>query len=354
MIALALKENKVDVLRTPNPRWHSLRWLFHQRSLWVALLLWILLSLVFVILCHGPAGAVPLNLPPNQLRQTPVAQVVGSWLALIFLVLECGLIFLLTRRRPWPDLSSRAPQRSIAVRETVGLWVYAAIVLLAGRWFGFHTFGAGIAMHLNGSLVGATRIQSPHEVYLWTVYNFTLLAVVPYFVFRMRGYSREQLNLKSANWKNDALVILMVLSIGCLMDLRGPNILQLTLHQRIVGGSLSFVVHLLLTDLPVMIFVYAILLPRYTRLVSPAAAFLLGAASYPVIHIFETFTRYDSLSHSLISVIFVFLFFFPPGVMKSFLTMRTGNAWVHMWGFHAISPHVTVDTRLIVDDFGIK
>jgi hypothetical protein len=48
------------------------------------------------------------------------------------------------------------------------------------------------------------------------------------------------------------------------------------------------------------------------------------------------------------------LFFFPPGVMKSFLTMRTGNAWVHMWGFHAISPHVTVDTRLTVDDFGIK
>jgi hypothetical protein len=53
-------------------------------------------------------------------------------------------------------------------------------------------------------------------------------------------------------------------------------------------------------------------------------------------------------------VIVVFLTFFPPGVMKSFLTMRTGNAWVHMWGFHAISPHVTVDTRLIVADFHIQ
>jgi hypothetical protein len=295
-----------------------------------------------------------LNLPPSQLRKTPAAQVIGSWLALIFLVLECGLVLLLTRRRPWPDFTPRAPQRSIALRETIGLWVYAAIVLLAGRWLGFHTFGAGIAMHLNGSLVGATRIQSPQEVYLWTVYNFTLLALVPYFVFRMRGYSPEQLSLRSANWRNDTLVILVVLAIGCLIDLTGPNILQLTLQQRIVGGLLSFVVHLLLTDLPVMIFIYGILLPRYTRLVSPATAFLLGAASYPAIHIFETFTRYDSLYHSLISVIFVFLFFFPPGVMKSFLTMRTGNAWVHMWGFHAISPHVTVDTRLIVHDFGIK
>ena len=50
----------------------------------------------------------------------------------------------------------------------------------------------------------------------------------------------------------------------------------------------------------------------------------------------------------------VFLFFFPPGLMKSFLTMRTGNAWVHVWAFHAISPHVTVDTPLIVRDFNIR
>jgi hypothetical protein len=46
--------------------------------------------------------------------------------------------------------------------------------------------------------------------------------------------------------------------------------------------------------------------------------------------------------------------FFPAGVMKSFLTFRTGNAWVHMWAFHAIAPHVMVDTRLIVHDFNIR
>ncbi len=337
----------------PSSRRQDLRWLVRQRSLGVALLFWVLLSFAFIALCHGPRGAVPLNLPPNQLKQTPLAQVVGSWLALTFLVLQCGLVLLITRRRPWPDLGQRAPQRTIALRETIAVWIYTAIVLLAGRWVGSRIFGAGIAMHLNGSLVGATRVQSPHEVYLWSAYNFTLLALVPYIVFRVRGYSREQLNLRSANWKNDTLVILVVLTIGCLMDLTGPNILQLTPHQRVMGGLLSFVVHLFLTDLPVMILIYGILLPRYARLVSPANAFLLGAASYPAIHIFETFTRYDSPNHSLISVIFVFLFFFPPGVMKSFLTMRTGNAWVHMWGFHAISPHVTVDTRLIVHDFHI-
>src|SRR6266851_9525165 len=163
----------------PSPRRQNLRWLLRQRSLGVALLFWTLLSLAFIGLCHGPRGAVPLNLPPNQLRQTPFAQVIGSWLALMFLVLECGLVLLLTRRRPWPDLAQRAPQHSIALRESVAVWVYAAIVLVVGRWVGFHYFGAGIAMHLNGSLVGATRIQSPREVYLWAAYNSSCLHLCP-------------------------------------------------------------------------------------------------------------------------------------------------------------------------------
>ena len=103
-----------------------------------------------------------------------------------------------------------------------------------------------------------------------------------------------------------------------------------------------------------MIFIYAILLPRYARLFSPPVAFLVGAVSYPLMHVFESWTRYDSLDHAVISVLFVLLTFFPPGVMKSFLTFRTGNAWVHMWAFHAITPHVMVDTRLVVHDFNIR
>jgi hypothetical protein len=137
-------------------------------------------------------------------------------------------------------------------------------------------------------------------------------------------------------------------------DLRGPNILQLSPHQAFVGGLLSFWLNLFGTDLPIMILIYSILLPRYVKLTSPVTGFLLGAASYPAIHIFESWTPYDTLSHAVISVIFVFITFFPPGLMKSFLTVRTGNAWVHVWAFHAISPHVTVDTRLIVHDFHLE
>jgi hypothetical protein len=103
-----------------------------------------------------------------------------------------------------------------------------------------------------------------------------------------------------------------------------------------------------------MIFIYAILLPRYARLFSPFVAFLMGAVNYPLMHLFESWTRYDSLYHAAVSVIFVMLTFFPAGLMKSFLTFRTGNAWGHMWGFHAITPHVMVDTRLVVNDFDIR
>jgi hypothetical protein len=324
--------------------------LIRQRSFQVALALWVLISVAALPLCHG---TMPLAIGPHP--GDPAAMVISGSIALIFMVLEIGLVALITRRRALPDLAARAPERSVALRETIVLWLYGALVLLAGRFIGLHFFGESIAMHLNGSLVGATRVQSPAEVYTWAAYNGILLALVPYVVFRMRGYSNQQLNLKSSNLKSDVIVIAMVLAIGCFMDLTlNGNFLRLTHHQQIVGGLLTFVLHLFGTDLPVMIFIYSVLMPRYAKLTAPVTAFLLGAASYPAMHISESWTRYDSLAHSALSVIVVFLIFFPPGLMKSFLTLRTGNAWVHVWGFHAISPHVTVDTRLIVRDFDIR
>lgn len=318
----------------------GLRWVVKQRSVYVALGLWVILS---------AAGAL-LSQDVARLK----GMVVYSWIALMAILLLIGLAALVTRRRPILHLEERSPERRIAMQETIALWAYGFAVMIAGRLVGQHFFGEGIALHLNGSLVGATRVQSPHEVYTWAVYNFTLFALVPYVAFRMRGYSNRQLNLKSDNWKNDLLVILVVLACCCALDLTGPNILQLTRHQQIVGGSLSFVMHMFGTDLPVMIFIYAILVPRYARLFSPMTAFLIGALSYPAMHIFESGTHYGTPAGAALSLIFVYLTFFPPGLMKSFLTFRTGNAWVHLWAFHAISPHLAVDTRLIVADFKIR
>ncbi|MFZ0885718.1 MAG: hypothetical protein WAN14_20115 [Candidatus Acidiferrales bacterium] len=134
-------------------------YLVRQRSFQVALILWVLISVAAVKLCHG---TMPLPMGPHP--GDPTAMVIFNSIALVFLVLEIGLVALITRRRPMPDLASRAPERGVALRETLLLWIYGAAVLLAGRLIGLHFFGAGIALHLDGSLVGATRVQSPEEV----------------------------------------------------------------------------------------------------------------------------------------------------------------------------------------------
>ena len=197
-----------------------------QRSFQVALILWILISVAAVELCHG---AMPLPMGPHP--GDPAG--IFTSIALVFLALEIGLVALITRRRPMPDLAGRAPERGVALREAVILWIYGAAVLLAGRFIGLHFFGAGIALHLNGSLVGGTRVQSPQEVYAFAGYN-GFLCWFRTVVFRLLGYSHEQLNLKSANLKNDVMVIFVVMGIGCFLDLTlNGNFLRLTHHQNI-------------------------------------------------------------------------------------------------------------------------
>jgi hypothetical protein len=324
--------------------------LLRERSVQIALGLWIA-CVVAIFPLSG--GTLPFNRPVMAGWSAP-AQVVASMATMVIIFLLMGVTYFLTLRRAVPDMASRAPEIAIARRETLWLWLYAAVVMVIGQIVGRRMFGEGIGMHLNGSLFGATRTQSPQEVWTWAIFNFVLFAVVPYAVFRARGYSREALNLKSANLRNDALVIVVILAIISAGDLATGGLLKLHRHQILEGGALSLVVHLLGTGLPVMVFIYAILMPRYMKLAGSAStAVLLGGVSYGALHLFEYWTAYDSVSHSILSVIFVFLTFVPPGLMKSFMTLRSGNAWVHLWGFHAISPHVTGDATIIIRDFGI-
>src|SRR3984885_4590671 len=153
----------------------KLGYLIRQRSLQVALLLWVLICLGTLWLCHG---TMPLPIGPHPDR--PAAQVISSSIAIVFLVLEAGLVALITLRRPLPDLAERAPERAVALRETAFLWIYGAVVLLAGRFIGIHDFGDAVGRHVNVSLVGATGVESPIVVYTWAAYNGILLGLVPY------------------------------------------------------------------------------------------------------------------------------------------------------------------------------
>jgi hypothetical protein len=46
--------------------------------------------------------------------------------------------------------------------------------------------------------------------------------------------------------------------------------------------------------------------------------------------------------------------YFGPGMVKSVLTLRTGNAWVHAIAYHTIAPHLTLDAPNIVRILGIR
>jgi hypothetical protein len=40
-------------------------------------------------------------------------------------------------------------------------------------------------------------------------------------------------------------------------------------------------------------------------------------------------------------------------MVKTVITVRTGNAWVHAIGYHAIAPHMLIDTPSIANAFRI-
>ena len=52
-----------------------------------------------------------------------------------------------------------------------------------------------------------------------------------------------------------------------------------------------------------------------------------------------------------LSLVLVVLSYTGPGMIKSVLTLRTGNAWVHALGYHLVAPHVALDTPVIARVF---
>lgn len=170
------------------------------------------------------------------------------------------------------------------------------------------------------------------DVYLWAAYNFVFFATIPYLIFRRRGYDHRAMCLKSENVRNDARLILVVLIIESIGELfTFPGLFSLSARQVLIGVPLTLAVHLAGTGIPVMIFAYSLLFPRYVKVTgSAASAIVYGALTYAGLHVFEYWTVYDSLTNAMLSIAFIFLQFTPPGLVKSYLTWRTGNAWVHL------------------------
>ena len=196
---------------------------------------------------------------------------------------------------------------------------------------------------------------SAGEVWTWAIYNFVVFAVAPYLWFRLR-YSDTRLNLRSTNVANDLLVIVVVAVVESLVELSAfPGIFQLSAREIAVAAPLAFAVFAIGTVLPTMVLIYAILVPRYLRLTgSFTTTVLLGGLTYAAMHLVEGWSLFATAREATLSIILVLLGYFGPGMIKTFITLRTGNAWVHAIGYHAIAPHVVVDTPLIAKALGLR
>lgn len=279
----------------------------------------------------------------------------------VFLFLGTGLFYgimlfvvhLFTRKRQRPQFAAEQLSKQVALLETVWLWVYALIAL------GVLGLGFKLGLHLPGTIFAPDTKVALGQTLLWASVNFILFAVVPYAIFRARGYSNADLALRSLNIRADVILIAGVLIIESLGEWFGiPDgfrFFSMSPSQIALGGSLTLILHIVGTGIPIMIFIQSILVPRYLRLTnSVTTSVILGGLSYATFHLFEFWVVYGSVEAAIISIIFVYLQFTGAGMIKAFMTLRSGNAWTHLWGYHVIAPHLWMDAALIVTAFGIR
>jgi hypothetical protein len=336
----------------PPPRTGGRSWLaalLAERSVQIAVVGWVAANLAVLLIARGH---LPFHKP--GLHHAPFStQLLTPNLGMVEVLGLIALTFALTRRRVVRDVGERAPERPIAWQETVWMVLYGIAALLGGlilaRALGYHP----ISFHLIGTLYGTDDVVTPAEVFVWAGYNFVVFAVAPYLYFRRR-YTAEQLCLTSSNRRNDLLVIVAVLAIdGTVAVLNNDaTLFGLSARQLLLGAPLTFAVYFVGTVLPTMIFIQCVLIPRFKRLTgSTATTIILGGVAYTLVHCSDGWMAVDTASATVLSVIFLFLQYLGPGMVKAALTVRTGNAWVHVWAYHAIDPHVVADTPMIVKIF---
>jgi hypothetical protein len=328
-----------------------IRAILGHRGVQVAAGLWVVGYLVVIGLA---GGHLPFDRP--AIAQLPFAlQMAAPSITLVEVFGLMGLAFLLTRGRVIPNRAARAPQKTVAMRETLVVLCYAVLGQVGGWILGPMLGYRPFSFHIAGSVFGCSVAPQRGEVWTWALYNFSVFAVVPYFYFRRR-YTNSELNLRSSNRRSDATLILIVLAVESTFELMAfdTTIFHLSRHQILLGAPLTFVIFFIGTVLPTMVLIYSVLLPRYLKLTGSAVStVLLGGLTYAAMHIVEGWSTFDSPRNTLLSLIFVLLQYFGPGMIKSVLTLRTGNAWVHAFGYHVIAPHLIVDTPLMVRVFGI-
>jgi hypothetical protein len=341
------------ILLSPEPpRRPWLAGLLRQRSVRIAAVCWAAAN-AWVLMAADTA--LPFEWPAVAGRSV-TGRLIDVNLALLQVFFLMGVVVALTRRRRVSDVVDRAPERSVARREMLLLLGYGIISLgvgfLLARLFGWHPFG----LHLAGTLYGTHEHVLPTEALAWASFNLLVYAVLPLAFFRRR-YSARALNLTSTDRRGDTVLIIVVLAIESLFQLLvlRPELFDLNGRQLLLGATITFVLYLAGAVLPAMVFVYAILVPRYLRVTgSTASTVILGGVTYTLLHIWDAWTVFTSPGNAALSLVFLAFTYFGPGMIKTLLTVRTGNAWVHVWAYHAFAPHTLLETSHMVRVFQIR
>ena len=90
--------------------------------------LWIVAYLAVLWLADG---RIPFDRPAVA-QFSFFMQLAAPSITLIEIFVLMALTFLVTRQRAIPDMSARAPDRPLAIRETTGVLVYAALAQVGG------------------------------------------------------------------------------------------------------------------------------------------------------------------------------------------------------------------------------
>jgi hypothetical protein len=325
--------------------------LARRRSVRITAAAWVVAHVVVLLAADDE---LPFDWP--AVAGSSVDHLVSTNIGLLGIFGLMGVVCLLTRHRVRPDPVAGVADLATARRETVLLLAYGVLGLVVGfflaRLFGWHPF----ALHLAGSIFGTHDHVARAEAIAWAGYNLVVYAVVPLVYFRRR-YSAQQLNLVSRNRRGDARLIAVVLLVESAIQFAtlSTAIGGFTAGQYLVGVPATFVLYLAGAVLPAMVFIYCILVPRFLALTgSTATTVVLGGVTYTLLHVWDAWTVFTSPAGSLLSIIFLFFTYFGPGMVKTLLTVRTGNAWTHVWAYHAVAPHVLIDAPHVVEIFRVR
>lgn len=320
---------------------------------WISAIAWVFA----VVLAFVFGNRYGLFDRPSAEGQSVLAQIMESQYAAIEALAIVALVMWMTRNRPKIDRAAIGIPRDEAMYVLNVAVVYGFIAIMGGYALGTAMDTYAFSFHLPGTLIGAHShdLVTQSQTIAWSIYNLSAYVLIPFLYMRSRFPSGRSF-LRSNNRRADIFLVLTVLVIESVVQIvaLSDSLLHLSIIQIALGAPLSFLVYLMGTGLPTMFFVQAVIVPRLMVVTgSFTSSVVLGGVAYTLMHLPESWMKFTSSSQVVLSMIFLFFTYFFPGMVKAVMTLRTGNACVHMWAYHAIAPHVIVDTALIVAIFGM-